>query len=97
LACGCADPFQFAAALFLGDLELSAAVLRDCGNDATGGISLGGTRAGGPLNALHLEEIDSMESNDRLATGHHLPETGTSLSESEFSRGFVWRALDGGL
>ena len=97
LACGCADPFWLAAVLFFGDPELPAAVLGDCGNDATGGISLGGNRTGGPLTILHLVEIESMESNDRPATGHHLPAMGSSPSEFDSSGGLVWHELAGGL
>jgi len=74
---------------------LQQPVLQYCGNDATGGIALGGTRTGGPLTALHLEEIESMESNDQPATGCHLPVT--SLLEAESSRGLVCCVLAGSL
>jgi len=77
--------------------ELPAAVLQDCGNDATGGISLGGNRTGGPLTTLHLVEIESMESNDQPATRCHLLATGSSTSESDSSGGLVWHELAGGL
>ncbi len=73
----------------MGDLESHAAVLWDCGNDATGGIALGGTIRGGPFPALHLDDIDTMESNDQPATGCL---AGILVSLSESSEGFVWHA-----